>query len=393
MSRAVISAWARRYVLVAVCWLVLWQAALLVDVPRQTEVVLGLYGFVLHVVFGKAYSLVPTYFDRTLSEPRAAALGLPLTAVGVACLAFEPMAGVPDTVGLVGAVSWIAGVSLFVGVLVWTIRDNPTGAETGTGGVNVHRASVDRVVNAFVPIALAYLLFGSYETLALYGVVPSAFDGYPPRATHLLGAGTATLLVFALGFRLLPRFLVAEPPRSLVVVVLAAGAVGPLLLAASLPAGTALAVAGAIEALAVIGYAVGFLVLFRRSDRRRVAFYGVLLGAVGGVAAVLLGLWLAVGGLDSGILAAHRRLTLLGFLGLTIVGVSLQFYPPNVGRWPGCSDRTALLAIGLLAAAAAIQAAGLTFSSPPVERVGATVGIVGALAYGYLLVAAFATRR
>ncbi len=393
MSAALISRWARRYVLVAVCWLVLWQVGLLVGVPPRTEVVLGLYGFVLHVVFGKAYSLVPTYFDRPLADPRVAALQLPLTTIGVACLAVEPIAGVPEAVGLVGGLSWVAGVSLFVGALVWTIRDNPSGAETGTGGANVHRAGVDRVANAFVPVALAYLLFGSYETLALSGVVPSVFDGYPPRATHLLGAGTATLLVFALGFRLLPRFLVAEPPRSLVLVVLPAGAIGPLLLAASLPAGSLFAVAGAIEALAVVGYAVGFCVLFRRSDRRRVAFYGVLAGAVGGVAAVLIGLWLAVGGLDPGLVDAHRRLTLLGFLGLTVVGVSLQFYPPSVGRWPGCTDRTALLAIGLLAAAAAMQAVGLALSTPPIERVGAVVGLAGATGYGYLLVAAFATRR
>lgn len=392
MTATTVSRWARRYVAVAVCSLVVWQASLLVGVPRGTEVALGLYGFVLHVVFGKAYSLVPSYFERDLAEPRVAIVQLPLTATGVACLAADPIAGVPNVVGVVGALSWTVGVSLFVALLAWTIRDNPTGAETGTGGSNVHRASVDRVANAFVPVALAYLLIGSYETLALHGVVPPLFDGYAPRATHLLGAGTATLLVFALGFRLFPRFLVAEPPRSLVYVVLPAGALGPILLAATLPAGGLFRFAASIEALAVTAYAVGFVMLFRRSDRRRIAFYGVLAGAGWGIVAVVLGVRFALAGLDPALVVAHRRITLLGFLGLTVVGVSLQFYPPNVGRWPGCNDRTALAAIVLLTVGVAIQAVGAGGSMALVERAGTVLTLSGVLGYGYLLAGAFVTR-
>ncbi|MDL5362561.1 hypothetical protein [Halalkalicoccus sp. NIPERK01] len=392
MTAATISRWARRYVAVAVCSLVVWQASLLVGVPRGTEVALGLYGFVLHVVFGKAYSLVPSYFERDLAEPRVAIVQLPLTATGVACLAAAPIAGVPTVVGVVGALSWAVGVSLFVALLAWTIRDNPTGAETGTGGANVHRAAVDRVANAFVPVALAYLLIGSYETLALHGVVPPLFDGYGPRATHLLGAGTATLLVFALGFRLFPRFLVAEPPRSLVYAVLPAGALGPILLAATLPAGGSFALAASIEALAVTAYAVGFATLFRRSDRRRIAFYGVLAGAGWGIVAVALGVRFALAGLDPALVVAHRRVTLLGFLGMTVVGVSLQFYPPNVGRWRGCTDRTALAAVVLLAVGVAIQAVGAGGSMALVERAGTVLTLSGVLGYGYLLAGAFATR-
>lgn len=392
MTGATISRWSRRYVAIAVCSLFVWQAGLLVGVPRQTEVVLGLYGFVLHVVFAKAYSLVPSYFERDLAEPRVAIVHLPLTAVGVACLAAAPIASVPEIVGTAGAVSWAVGVSLFVTLLAWTIRDNPTGAETGTGGANVHRAPVDRVANAFVPVALTYLLIGSYETLALHGVVPPLFDGYAPRATHLLGAGTAALLVFALGFRLFPRFLVADPPRALVYVVLPAGALGPILLAATLPAGDPFGFAAAIEALAVTAYAVGFATLFRRSDRRRIAFYGVLAGAVGGIVAVGLGVWFAVAGLDPALVVAHRRVTLLGFLGLTVVGVSLQFYPPNVGRWPGCDDRTALVTIVLLTVGVAIEVIGAGGSMALVERTGTVLALSGVLGYGYLLAGAFATR-
>jgi hypothetical protein len=392
MTDATISRWARRYVAVAVCSLFVWQAGSLVGMPGGTEVVLGLYGFVLHVVFGKAYSLVPSYFDRELVEPRMAIVQLPLTAGGTACLAAEPFAAVPAAVGAVGALSWALGVLLFVGVLAWTVRGNPTGAETGTGGVNARRAPIDRAANAFVPVAMAYLLLGSYETLALHGLVPPLFDGYAPRTTHLLGAGTATLLVFALGFRLFPRFLGTTPSRSLVIVVLSAGAIGPILIAATLPAGRFVPLAAGIEAVAVIGYAVGFGLLFYRSDRRRVAFYGVLAGACGGIVAVSIGVQFAVAGLDPAFVTAHRRLTLLGFLGLTIVGVSLQFYPPNVGQWPGCTDRTALVTIVLLAVGVAIQSIGLGGSVESVERIGILVVLSGTLSYAYLLVGAFATR-
>ncbi|WP_440990671.1 hypothetical protein [Haloarchaeobius baliensis] len=389
---ATVSRWARRYVGVAVTALLAWQVGLLVGVPRGTEVALGLYGFVLHVVFGKAYSLVPSYFDRELATPRAAIVQLPLTAVGVACLALAPLQGAPDALEPAGAVLWAAGVAVFVGALVWTVRDNLGGAETGTGGPNAHRERVDRAANAVVPVALAYLLVGSYATLGLAGVVPHLFDGYPARVTHLLGTGTATLLVIGLGVRLLPRFLVADPPAPLVWVVLPTGALGPVLLAATLPAGPRFHLAAAVEAVAVVGYAAIVATLFVRSDRRRTALYGVLLGAVGGVAAVALGLWFAFAGLDGALIPAHRRLTLLGFLGLTVVGVSLQFYPPNVGRWPGCDDRTALAAMALLAVGVAVQAVGTALLAETVTALGAVLALGGALGYAYLLAGAFATR-
>jgi hypothetical protein len=377
---------------VAVVALLAWQVGLLVGIPRGTEVALGLYGFVLHVVFGKAYSLVPSYFDRELAEPRAAIVQLPLTAGGMACLALAPLQGTPDALEPAGAVLWTAGVVAFVGTLAWTLRDNPTGAETGTGGPNAHRAGVDRAANAVVPVALAYLLLGSYATLGVAGVVPPVFDGYPPRTTHLLGAGTATLLVFGIGARLLPRFLVADPPKPLVWVVLPAGAVGPVLLAATLPAGPGFHLAAAVETVAVVGYAAIVGTLFVRSDNRRTALYGVLLGAIGGVVAVALGAWFAFVGLDGTLIPAHRRLTLLGFLGLTIVGVTLQFYPPNVGRWPGCDDRTALASMALLAVGVAVQAVGVALVAEAVETVGVGLALAGALGYAYLLAGAFATR-
>lgn len=115
-------------------------------------------------------------------------------------------------------------------------------------------------------------------------------------------------------------------------------------------------------------------------------------GAVGGVAAVSVGLHFVTAVPGPALVAAHRRLTLLGFLGLTVVGVSLQFYPPNVGRWPGCTDRTALVVVAALTAGVAVQAAGLAATEGILERAGVVLVLAGTLGYGYLLGGAFATR-
>lgn len=393
MSAATVSRGARRFLLASAAALVLALAADLAGLPRRVLVVLALHGFVLHALFGKAYSLVPSYFDRRLALPLAPAVHLPLTGLGVVCLALDPLPEVPEPVGSAGAVAWALGVGVFLVALGWTLRDNLTGAETGTGEANAERRPVDRFANAFVPLVLAYLALGSYETLAVRTPLPAVLGPYPARASHLLGAGTAALLVFAVGFRLLPRFLAAHPPRALVAVVLPSGALAPLLLAASLLDRGALFRAGAaLEAVAVVGFATAFAVLSVRSDRRRIGFYGVLAGAAAGALAVALGLAIAVGSSTGGLVAAHLRLNLLGFLGLTVVGVSYQFYPPAVGTFPGASDRTALAALVALAGGLALSAAGLLGGSARAADLGTAVSLVGALVHLYLLAGLFYER-
>ena len=393
MSAATVSRGARRFLLASAVALPLSLAADLAALPRRTVVVLALHGFVLHALFGKAYSLVPSYVDRRLALPGALALHLPLTVVGVAGLALSPIDGVPAVVGTVGAVGWALGVGVFLAALGWTLRDNPTGAETGTGTANADRRPIDRFANAFVPVVLAYLALGSFATLATHVGLPTPFGPYPARVSHLLGAGTAALLVFAVGFRLLPRFLVARPPRPIVAAVLPAGAVAPLLLAASLvERGLAFRIGAILETLAVLGFAVAFVVLFVRSDRRRVGFYGVLAGVVSGALAVLLGLSFAFGSVSGSLVAAHLRLNLLGFLGLTVVGVTYQFYPPAVGTFPGAGDRTALGVLVALAGGLTLTVTGLVGGVPAVAEAGTTLSLAGAAVHLYLLAGLFRER-
>ncbi|WP_435345874.1 hypothetical protein [Haloarchaeobius sp. HRN-SO-5] len=392
MTVATVSRWARRYVLVAATFAVLWQIGVVAGVPRRAEVVLGLYGFVLLTVFGKAYSLVPTYFDRRLAWSNAPVVQFPLVVAGVVGLAGAALRPGQAWLGTAGAVLWTLGVAVFLGTLAWTVRTNPTGRETATGEANAQRRPVDRVANGFVPVALLYLLAGTYETLAMHTGLPPMFDGYPPRTTHLLAAGTASLLVFALGFRLLPRFLVARPVGALVAPVLLAGALGPVTIAASLWSPPWFHVGALLEAIAVFGFAVSYVVLFVRSDRRRVGFYGVLLGAASGVAGVTLGLWFAVAGSTAGLPTSHLRLNLLGFLGLTILGVGYQFYPPAVGVYRGASDRTAYLSLGCLGGGLALQVVGLLAPAQVALVLGRWLALAGALLYAFVLLAVFAAR-
>jgi hypothetical protein len=418
VSAAAVTRWARRFLAASALFLVAWQVAALLavlpewqmgvpalaSIPRQTQVVLAVHGFVLHAVFGKAYSLVPSYFDRSLAIPQAPAVQLPLTAAGAVGSAVGSLPGVPEVVSLVGtlgAVLWAAGVVVFVAALAWTLRDNPTGRETGTSEANAHRRRVDRFANAFVPVVLGYLLVGAYGTITGQIAVPDPFPVLAfAQTAHLLAAGTAALLIFAVGFRLFPRFLVASPPSTLVAVVLPAGAVGPAILAWNLYRNPWFRVGAVLQAIAIVGFAVTYAVLFARSDRRRVGFYAVLFAVGAGVLGVLVGLQFALGGFatvpfaGSGfvLVDAHFRLNVLGVLGLTIMGATYQFHPPTVGTFPGASDRTALTAAALVGLGLLGELGGAIAGVELAVGVGRAVALAGAAIFACLLLGVFRER-
>ncbi|MUV90664.1 hypothetical protein GJ629_12800, partial [Halapricum sp. CBA1109] len=216
MSAESVSRWARRHVAVGALFLLAWQLAALGGAPRRTAVALGLYGFVLHTVAGKGYALVPSYFDRSLAVCRThRSSPFRCSPPGPAA---SPFRGSPRHRRFSGRRGRLLGArcSRFAGALLWTVRDNLIGRETGTGDANADRRRVDRFANAFVPMVLAYLLAGAYETVAAAAGLPSVTGNGFAGASHFLAAGVGALLVFAVGFRLLPRFLVSHPPPALV---------------------------------------------------------------------------------------------------------------------------------------------------------------------------------
>ncbi|MFC7215895.1 hypothetical protein ACFQO4_17635 [Saliphagus sp. GCM10025334] len=408
MSTAIKARWARRFVAVGIVWFVSWQLATVAGVGRRVGVVLGLYGFVFHVVFGKGYSLLPSYFDRTLAFPRAPAVHLPLAAVGTGCLALgaalsggidldvsplSPATG--ETLTGIGASLWLAGCLVFVGTIGWTVRDNLSGRETGTGDANADRRWVDRYANAFVPVVALYVLAGAtIPVLEWLEFDQSLVAGGPP-VTHLLAAGGAALLLFAVGFRLLPRFLVVSPRTWLVALALPAGALGPALLVGDFLGGSRFLLGAVLEATALVGFALAYVDMYSRSNRRRVGFYAVALGVLCGAGVAILGLSFATDwfGVPGDPFDAHYRLALVGLLGLTVVGVTYQFYPPAVASSSLVDNRTAGLSIALLAGGLLVEVGGLLRSAPVVERGGRLVVLAGSIVYATVVFAVFLERR
>jgi hypothetical protein len=393
MNARTVSRWSRAFVVAGVVSFVAWHAAVFAGFGRPVTVILGLYGFVFSVVFGKGYSLVPSYFGRELAVPSAPAAHLPLAVGGTAGMALEAAGVVDPAVGAVAAVGWFVGCVLFVVALLWSVRDALSGRETGTSDANRHRYATDRVANLFVPVTLGYLLVGAALTALEAAAYPTGGVSLAgPPATHVLAAGAATLLVFAIGFRLFPRFLVANPRRELVGLVLLAGSIAPALLAGDFLGGTAFAVGAVLQATAVVGFGLAYCGMYLESDRRRIGLQTALVAASFGGAAVALGLLFALGGPDAAAVDVHYRLALGGFLGLTIVGVTFQFYPPSIGSTPGVSDRTAAVSVGLLGGGLALEATGTLLAETAVTTVGSTAALAGAAVYAFVILTLFVER-
>ncbi|MDZ7729976.1 MAG: hypothetical protein U5K37_01660 [Natrialbaceae archaeon] len=394
MTAETVGRWSRAFVVTGVLFFAGWQLAHLAGIARPVAVVLGLYGFVFHVAFGKAYTLIPADFARELAFPRIPSAHLFLSVLGTGALALEAQGWLGDTGGLLGAVAWLLGTLLFVGAILWTVRDNITGAETGTAEHNHSRQRVDRIANAVVPIVFVYLLGGaSLGVMLRLGIDPVIVPPVTPVVSHVLAAGTATLLVFAVGVRLLPRFLVAMPSTPLVVLVLLSGAIGPALLVSDFLGGLRFQLGAISMAIAIIGFAIAYGHLYWRSDRRRVGFYGVLLAGPAGIALVLLGLHMAFVGPTLELIQVHYRVALVGFLGLTIVGVTYQFYPPAIGSTVGIADRTALAAIVAIAGGLVLESSGTLVAVEPLARVGSGLITAGALAHAYVVIGLLIERR
>ena len=421
----------RAFVAAGVVWFACWNAAVLAGRPRTATVVLGLHGFVFGVIFGKAYALVPTYFDRQLAAPRAPLVHLPLAIVGVGATYLGRAAEsggsgsveatvlsaldsvlhtapdtLPDTLVAVGAVAWLAGVLVFVATLVASVRGNLTGSATGTSGPNIHRRRIDRAANAVIPLVLGYLLWGSLVDALVATAVVSPGDATVtvagttlalvpagPAASHVLAAGAATLLLFGIGFRLLPRLLVGDPRPVLVGVTLATGALAPAALVLDFQGGTLFTAGATLLAVAIAGYALTVIELVWRSERRRVGHGVVAVGAVFGLAGVALGWLLGVADLDFAYAEAHYRLAIGGFLGLTIVGVTYQFYPPAVGEYPGVGNRGARVAAAAIGLGLVVDAVGVALTASTVTRLGAGIALAGALAYAWIVLSIFYQRR
>ena len=167
---------------------------------RHTWLVLGLQGFVLTVVFAKTYTLVPSYLGDSIDSGVFPAIHYPLFTAGVLLMAFA------DGFLLeIGVWIWSLGVAVLISSILRVVGGGVLSGETGTSKDKRERERVDRVSNFFVAASYIYLVVAT-ASLVLYGFTAST--------VHLFAAGTAALLVYSVGFRLLPRSSRSRHPRS-----------------------------------------------------------------------------------------------------------------------------------------------------------------------------------
>lgn len=382
----------RLFIITGLTFLILGQLGILLDWPHRSALVFGLYGFVFHVVFGKGYALLPAHFDRQLTWSTAPAIHYFLATLGVIGLGLDPFNLPSIDFALIGSVSWFLGVIIFVVTIGTTIRGNVLGSETGTGEFNSHRYAVDRSANAAMPVALVYLVVGSYETAAMSSPLPTIIVSFPHQVSHLLAVGTATLLLFAIGSRILPRFFVAYPPLWLVRALLLFAIVGPIGLVIGMNAWVPLEYGAVFQTLAFLCYGLLVAQLVRKTDRRRVGFIGIAMGAAAGLGAILLGLFIATDTMIAVALQLHYRFTIVGFLTLSILGVALQFYPPGAGTYPGVSDRTAAIALLAIGTGLLAEAIGIGLEHSLLHTAGTIIIVCGAVTFWYLFSALIVER-
>ncbi|MFB6165046.1 MAG: hypothetical protein ABEJ31_07795 [Haloarculaceae archaeon] len=384
--------WTQAFVLASAVGLIAALLATGVGVDRTTVALLGVVGFVCPMVFGMGYLLLPPYAGRTLADDRLAGLHLLLATTGASALFAGRLQAAPPSLFAAGAVLWSAGVATFVGALTLTVA--PVVRERGPAvlrGSEYPQRST-RVATAAIPVAIAYLVvatLGLAATPRVLGVAGVTL----PQVLHLYATGFATLLVFALGARLLIGFFHVDLPRTGTGIVLLLGAVAPAVLSGSLWRAPRFQVGAVIEGTAMVGYAgmVAFVAL--RTDRWRPGLWGVLLGALAGAAAVVAGGALAVGAGPAWLVGAHVTLVLGGFFPLTIAGYAYQFFPVTAGQFPGASDRVALATIALLAAGVGLQVGGRPGAVESVRLAGTAVSLAGALGYAWLLAGRFSRDR
>lgn len=377
--------WTRRFTLLSAVALVGFLVADAAGAGRIAVAVLALFGFVCPMIFGMAYLLLPSFAGRTLVDQRLPAVHFALTVVSVPIIVGNRFVGVSDSVYALGVGLWSAGVAIFVGALAWTVVPavvaNP---KIVVRNVEQPQRST-RLATAAIPVAVGFLVAGTWVLLATAGLVPTGLPATMPRVLHFYTTGFGTLLIFALGIRLMTGFFHVAPPRYLSWLVLFAGVLGPTLLATFFGVPPWFRYGAVLEAVAMGGYGVLVAVVAARSEWRRVGLYGIVLGAAAGVAGVLAAVPIAFGVGTAPLLEAHATFSLTGFFVLTVVGYAYQFFPVTAGTFPGANDRTALATIGALASGVLVRAVGVFGGTPDVRSLGALLAILGAVGYCYLV--------
>jgi len=296
---------------------------------------LPLFGFLGLMIFGIAEHFVPLFAGRELERPSLATVQVmvAIVSVGIAL-------GLPRLL-IVGRLLWFGAAALFAGLLFETLRSGRIVPRPG-----VHREGllvIDRRAASMTAAGTAYLLVASSGfVLAAPGGRPltPSLAPYGASFLHLYTLGFVALSLFGVLFHLLPRFLEVVPPARWVTVLAA--------LAIPAPAGVALTIPyvstdhplrfllvgfAAIEGMVAVLFALLLFGLWRKSARRRPASLFFVLGGMWLVVGAGLGLYMgsSTGATLRGT-TTQSWLTVLGFAGFEIFGITHEILLPYVGQ-------------------------------------------------------------
>jgi len=360
------------------------QIGFLLDVSLRVLTVVGVFGAVLTMVFGMAYLLLPAYVGRTLQDQWLAGVHFLLATVAVVLLSGFEFGLLGPPAERLGVLLWCGGVAVFIGALARTVLPAVAADPTIVVRSEERPQRSTRFATAALPVAIGYLIVAAASHLAMISGTRLPLIVSVPAVIHAYATGFVTLLIFALGIRLLTGFFHVAPPRSLSWLVLGCGAVGPAVLIGAFWRPPWFLLGAALEALAMAGYVALVAIVLVRTDRRHVGRYGIAFGALAGLVGIAAGI-IGVVRLDSAALAVHVPLVLDGFLLLTIIGYAYQFFPVTTGRFAGASERVALATILALGLGVTCQALGLAVGSPLARTGGGAIGLLGSSGYAYLI--------
>ncbi|MFB6153636.1 MAG: hypothetical protein ABEJ27_05230 [Halodesulfurarchaeum sp.] len=363
-----------------------FQIALLLGLSARILVIVGLFGGVLSMVFGMGYLLIPSYVGVVLSDRDLPGAHLVFSFLGMGFLVGAERWDSILPLGTLGKLFWSAGVLIFVLTLVRTVAPPIPDEPDRVRRLLFRPRRPTRAATGLIPVALGYLIVGTVGLLSTDPTfsIPVTIPFH--AVVHLYGAGFSGLLIFALGIRLLAGFFHVTPPKPLAWLVLGMGGLGPGILAGYFFEPPWFLVGASIEFLAMVGYAVLVSVVVVRTDTPRIGIAGIGFGAIAGVAATGVSTLFVFGAIDlPAAITVHMILILEGFLFLTIVGYTYQFFPVTNRQFRGATERTALGTILAVVLGIPIQLLGEVMALDWVRVTGGVFVLCGLIGYAYLV--------
>lgn len=316
----------------------LWSAA----------VALAMLGGIIPIVYAVNIRIVPVFTRRTWqSEPRLRAQVI-LAIVG-AWAVFAGLAAGVGWLSVAGRVVVLAGAVLFAANIATLLRQ-PVGRAPAPPLPFPEQAAVDRIATRFTRMAGAYLLFALAAALVA-SVWRLPIGRWDLVSAHALLLGFFLSMASGVCYHVLPRWTTghwrAIAPIRWHLWLVAAG-LPLMLLALATGWGPLFAVAGPVQAVAIVLFLANIAPLLRGLPRPTgwafIAAGALLLVGVGFGAAFAI-----EPAIGARLRIAHADLNLFGFAGLLISGSAVYLGPRFAGRalrWPRLADAQVVLLAG-----------------------------------------------